>query len=70
MARGRKPTETLTASLQKAIKADGADAAGLAREAGIDRSVISRFVAGRRTITLETADRICAVLRLRLVAGR
>jgi Helix-turn-helix len=39
-------------------------------EAGVDRSVLSRFVAGKRSITLETADRLAAVLRPRIVAGR
>jgi plasmid maintenance system antidote protein VapI len=32
--------------------------------------VLSRFLAGRRTITRETADRLAAVLKLRLIAGR
>jgi plasmid maintenance system antidote protein VapI len=42
----------------------------LARDASVDRSVLSRFLAGKRTITLETADRLAAVLKLRLIAGR
>lgn len=39
----------------------------LAREAGVDRGVISRFVNGKRTITLETLDKLAEVLKLRLV---
>jgi hypothetical protein len=34
----------------------------LPRDAGGDRSVLSRFLAGKRTITLENADRLAAVL--------
>jgi hypothetical protein len=31
---------------------------------------LSRFLAGKRTITLETADRLARVLKLWLTAGR
>jgi plasmid maintenance system antidote protein VapI len=50
--------------------AAGPSVSALARDAGGDRSVLSRFLAGKRTITLETADRLAAVLKLRLIAGR
>jgi plasmid maintenance system antidote protein VapI len=42
----------------------------LARDARVDRSVLSRFLAGKRTITLETADRRAAVLKIRIAAAR
>jgi hypothetical protein len=48
----------------------GPSASELARDAGFDRSVLSWFLAGQRTIALETADRLAAVLKLRLIAGR
>ena len=38
----------------------------LAEASGVDRSVLSRFLAGKRTITLETADRLAEVLELKL----
>ena len=38
----------------------------LARASGVHRSVLSRFVAGKRTITLETADKLAEALRLRI----
>jgi hypothetical protein len=31
---------------------------------------LSTFLAGKRTTTLETADRLAAVLKIRLIAGR
>jgi transcriptional regulator with XRE-family HTH domain len=40
----------------------------LAELAAVRRSMLSRFVAGKRTITLETADRLAAVLELRIVS--
>jgi transcriptional regulator with XRE-family HTH domain len=70
MARRRKPPETLSDQLRALIQDARPSLYELAREAGVDRSVLSRFLAGRRTITLETADRLAAVLKLRLSAGR
>jgi plasmid maintenance system antidote protein VapI len=69
MAR-RKKAPTLSEEIRAAILKADLSAYELARAAGVDRSVVSRFLAGRRTITLETADRIAEVLKLRLIAGR
>ena len=38
----------------------------LARDVDVDRSVLSRFVAAERNITLATADRLAAVIGGRL----
>lgn len=68
--RKRSGNESLSDQLRRVIKADAPSLYRLAAESDIDRSVLSRFVAGKRTITLETADRLAAVLRIRLTAGR
>jgi plasmid maintenance system antidote protein VapI len=52
------------------VRAAGPSVYELAPDAGVDRSVLSRFFAGKRSITPETADRRAAVLKLRLIAGR
>jgi transcriptional regulator with XRE-family HTH domain len=70
MARRKKPPTNLSEQLRELIAAAGPSAYELARDAGVDRSVLSRFLAGKRTITLETADRLAAILKLRLIAGR
>jgi transcriptional regulator with XRE-family HTH domain len=70
MARRKKVPASLSEQLRALIAAAGPSAYELARDAGVDRSVLSRFLAGQRTITLETADRLAAVLKLRLIAGR
>jgi transcriptional regulator with XRE-family HTH domain len=69
-ARRRKPPESLSDQLRELARDARPSLYELAREAGVDRSVLSRFVAGKRTITLETADRLAAILKLRLIAGR
>ena len=38
----------------------------LGAAAAVDRSVLSRFLSGKRTITLDTADRLAEVLKLRI----
>ena len=70
MAKRRKPPQSLSDQLRELIADAGPSVYELARDAGVDRSVLSRFLAGKRTITLETADRLAAVLKLRLIAGR
>jgi plasmid maintenance system antidote protein VapI len=70
MRKAARPTESLSDQLRKLIVGRGGSLYELAEEAGVDRSVLSRFVAGRRTVTLETADRLAAVLKVRIVGGR
>ena len=65
MAR-RKKALTLSEEIRTAILKADLTAYELAQAASVDRSVLSRFLAGKRTITLETADRLAEVLRLRL----
>jgi plasmid maintenance system antidote protein VapI len=55
--------------LRRIIEAEGSHY-DLAERAGVSRSVISRFVRGERGLTTDTLDRLAAVLRLRVVAGR
>jgi transcriptional regulator with XRE-family HTH domain len=70
MAKRKKLPASLSEQLRELIAAAGPSVYELARDAGVDRSVLSRFLAGKRTITLETADRLAVVLKLRLIAGR
>jgi len=53
--------------LREIVEARGLTAYALARRAGVDPGVVSRFLTGERDIRLETADRLAAALGLRLV---
>lgn len=65
MAKRKKPA-TITEQLRETLgKAESLY--DLAEESGVDRAVISRFMTGKRTITLETLDKLAEVLKLRLV---
>jgi plasmid maintenance system antidote protein VapI len=70
MAKRKKPPASLSDQLRELIAEAGPSVYELARDAGVDRSVLSRFLAGERTITLETADRLAKLLKLRLVECR
>jgi plasmid maintenance system antidote protein VapI len=70
MARRKKAPTSLSDQLRDLIAGAGPSVYELARDAGVDRSVLSRFLAGKRTITLETADRLAKLLKLRLVESR
>jgi plasmid maintenance system antidote protein VapI len=69
MAKRKKPV-TLSASLRYALRheviTNRRTAYELAEAAGVDRSVLSRFMSEKRTITLETADRLAGMLGLSL----
>lgn len=64
--RKRGARESLSDQLRRLIKAEGS-LYRLAEEADVDRSVLSRFVAGKRGLTTGTLDRLAAVMRLRIV---
>ena len=50
------------AALRAAIERCPNTASGLARAAGLDRSLLSRILSGQRTLTAETVDRLVAAL--------
>ena len=68
----RKPSpapdrRTLSYQLREIVASRGLSAYAVAKAAGIDPGVLSRFLSGTRDIRMETADRIAAALGLRLV---
>jgi len=65
MAR-RKPAWTFSDQLRERIEQDGRSIPALAREAGIERTALWRFVKRRRNITIESVDHLAAVLKIRL----
>lgn len=50
--------------LKAAIEADGRTLPAIAAAAGIDRALLWRYVTGRRDVTTDTVDRLCAGLGL------
>ena len=59
----------LSAQLLEVIRSRGVVPAELARDAAVNPTMIRRFVAGERDVTLGTADRLAEALGLRLVEG-
>jgi hypothetical protein len=74
MANRKKTGESLSDQLRERIRhwteENACSLYELATAAGVDRSVVCRFVAGERNINLTTADRLAAVLRVRLADDR
>jgi plasmid maintenance system antidote protein VapI len=70
MATRKQRPKTLSDQLRDRIERDGRSAYELAKDAELDRSVLCRFLARQRSITLDTADRLAAVLRVRLADDR
>ena len=58
--------KNISDQLRDAIRKSGLTHYRIAKDAGMKPEQISRFVAGERTVTLDTAARIAEVLRLEL----
>ena len=65
MAR-RKLAWTFSDQLRERIEQDGRSIPALAREAGIERTALWRFVKRRQNITIESVDHLAAALKIRL----
>jgi transcriptional regulator with XRE-family HTH domain len=71
MSKTRKPSpadpHALSTRLREIARSRGLTPYAIAREAGIDPRMLSRFLNGERDIRLATADAIARALGLRLV---
>ncbi len=63
-------TITIVDELRHAIETCGLTEYRIAKDAGIPQPVVNRFVRGERSISFETAAKLCAFLRLHLAKIR
>jgi transcriptional regulator with XRE-family HTH domain len=65
----KKPRESpgLITQLREAIRSSGRSLNQIGKETGVDRARLSRFMTGKRGLSIEALDRIFAALRLRVV---
>ncbi|MGD9128043.1 MAG: helix-turn-helix transcriptional regulator [Planctomycetia bacterium] len=66
----KKTKQKLTEQLRQAVRDSGRTLGELARETGIDKSALSRFVNGKRGLSMEAIDAIGDCLELRLIADK
>ncbi len=64
---GKNAPHTLTSQLRQAVADSGETLGQLARETGIDKSALSRFVNGERGLSMEAIDALGSHLGLRIV---
>ena len=69
---GKRKTEAygLIRQLRKAIRDSGQSLNALSKACGVSNPQLSRFMRGKRTLTLTAAEKICVALRLRLIGER
>jgi plasmid maintenance system antidote protein VapI len=65
-----KTKSTLADTLRKAIRASGQSQHAISRQTEVPPPVISRFLSGKRDLTLRTAERLAEYLGLELRLGR
>lgn len=65
----RKP-KTLSDQLREAIEVSGYSRYAIWQATGVDQAVLSRFMARKSGLSLESADRLAAFLGLRLVEDK
>lgn len=58
--------KSIVDQLRRAIKDSGQTEYAIAKESGVSQSIVNRFVSGERGISLETAAKLCAYLKLDL----
>ncbi len=64
----KKKTD-LAKDLRAAFAASGMTRLALSKQSGVSYSVVHRFIAGERDLTLGTATKLANILGLRLVKG-
>jgi transcriptional regulator with XRE-family HTH domain len=68
MAVMTKKQDSLTDQVRQAANKCGRSQHALARATGIDNTALSRFISGKRGLSMEALDALADVLRLRIVA--
>jgi len=58
--------QSIVDQLQRAIAKSGQSEYAIAKGSGVSQSVINRFTNGERSISLETAAKLCTYLKLEL----
>jgi len=61
-----KQSATVTDQLKKAIAASGLTLYRVAKDSGVPYAALHRFMGGSQSITLATADKLAAYLKLNL----
>ncbi len=57
-----KPQLTISQTLRQAIESSGRTAHEIGQASGVNHAVILRFLSGERSLRLDTADKLAAVL--------
>jgi plasmid maintenance system antidote protein VapI len=60
---------TLAESIKEAVRNTGKSVNAVANASGVSQPVLQRFVSGKRSLALNTAERLCAYLGLELQVG-
>jgi len=61
---------TIVEQLRKAIADSGETEYAIAKGSGVSQSIVNRFVHGERSISLETAAKLCSYLNFDLIPRR
>lgn len=59
-------TMSMTATLRRAIRDSGETPYRIAKDAGVDQSVLSKFIHGERDLKLSTVEKLAGYLGLEL----
>ena len=62
--------KALSEQLKQAIRDSSYTVYRIGQETGVDKSQLSRFLAGKRTLSMQSVDRIAEFLRLKLTTTK
>ncbi len=70
MGKAKSARPTLADTIRRAVDATGLSVYAVAKASGISQPIVHRFMNGERGLTLDTADKLCRFLGLRLTATK
>lgn len=66
MAKAKQQTKTMTEAIRKAIAESGLPTLTIAKETGVARASLVRFIQGQRSLRLDCADKLAIYFGLEL----
>jgi hypothetical protein len=67
MGRAKQAAETVSQQLRRAVRQSGRTLYRVSKDSGLSYPALHRFAAGKKGLSLDSLDRLCAYLGLRLV---
>jgi hypothetical protein len=66
MGRAKREAEAVSQQLRRAVRESGRTLYRVSKDSGLSYPALHRFAAGKKGLSLDSLDKLCAYLKLRL----